>query len=411
MRKIAIVGGGQSGLQLAIGLLQNGYQVTVLTNRTAAQVGEGRVMSSQCMFELALGTERRLGLDEWDTACPPIEGIGLTVVGPEGVPVIDWDARLAAPARSVDQRVKIPSWMKRFEAEGGDLRILDAGVPELEEVAATHDLVIVASGKGQISSLFERDDDHSPYDAPQRSLALTYVDGYRERDSFSAVTFNLIPTIGEYFWFPAMTTSGHCHILVFEGIPGGPMDCWDDVETPEDHLERSRDILTELMPWEAERAADMKLTDPNGILAGRFAPTVRRPIGRLPTGAALLGMADVVVLNDPITGQGSNNAAKCADRYLRSIVEHGQEPFDEEWMEATFASFWSYASEVTRWTNLLLAPPAEHVVELLGAAGRLPGLADRIVNGFDNPPDYFPWWAEPGAAADLIAREKSLSAA
>jgi hypothetical protein len=411
MRKIAIVGGGQSGLQLALGLLQNGYDVTVVNNRTPEEVRGGRVMSSQCMFNASLETERRLGLDDWSNACPDIDGIGLTVVGPEGTPVIEWDARLEAPAQSVDQRLKMPAWMERFRGDGGDLRIIDAGIAELEELYRSHDLVVVASGKGEVGRLFERDPDHSPYDAPQRSLALTYVEGYRERDSFSAVTFNLIPTVGEFFWFPALTTTGPCHILVFEGIPGGPMDCWDGVEGPEDHLERTRSVLEQLMPWEAERAKEMRLTDPNGILAGKFPPTVRQPVVELPSGAPVLGMADVVVLNDPITGQGSNNAAKCADVYLDAIVGRGTEPFDREWMEHTFATFWNYARDVSRWTNMLLAPPPEHVVNLLGAAGELPGLASRIVNGFDNPPDYFPWWEDPGEAEALIKHEQELATA
>ena len=34
----------------------------------------------------------------------------------------------------------------------------------------------------------------------------------------------------------------------------------------------------------------------------------------------MLGLADVVVLNDPITGQGSNNASKCAASYLATIL-------------------------------------------------------------------------------------------
>ena len=33
MRRIAIVGGGQAGLPLALGLLDKGYEVTVVTNR------------------------------------------------------------------------------------------------------------------------------------------------------------------------------------------------------------------------------------------------------------------------------------------------------------------------------------------------------------------------------------------
>ena len=40
-----------------------------------------------------------------------------------------------------------------------------------------------------------------------------------------AVSFNLIPGVGEYFVFPALTLSDPCEIMVFEGIPGGPIDC------------------------------------------------------------------------------------------------------------------------------------------------------------------------------------------
>ncbi len=41
MRRIAIVGAGQSGLQLGLGLLGAGYEVTVLTDRSADEVGGG----------------------------------------------------------------------------------------------------------------------------------------------------------------------------------------------------------------------------------------------------------------------------------------------------------------------------------------------------------------------------------
>ena len=38
MRRIAIVGAGQAGLQLGLGLLARGYQVSITTNRTAEPV-------------------------------------------------------------------------------------------------------------------------------------------------------------------------------------------------------------------------------------------------------------------------------------------------------------------------------------------------------------------------------------
>jgi 2-polyprenyl-6-methoxyphenol hydroxylase-like FAD-dependent oxidoreductase len=50
MLNITIVGAGQSGLQLGLGLLQNGYRVRLISNRTADDFANGKVMSSQFMF-------------------------------------------------------------------------------------------------------------------------------------------------------------------------------------------------------------------------------------------------------------------------------------------------------------------------------------------------------------------------
>jgi hypothetical protein len=217
--------------------------------------------------------------------------------------------------------------------------------------------VIVAAGKGAIAQLFERDAERSFYDKPQRALALTYVHGMAPRAEYSAVSFNLIPGVGEYFVFPALTTSGPCDIMVFEGVPGGPMDCWGDVKTPAEHLSRSKEILEKFLPWEAARCKDIRLTDDNGILSGRFAPTVRRPVGRLPSGRCVMGMGDAVLLNDPITGQGSNNAAKFAQVMEQAIVKQGNAPFDAAFMQRTFETFWAYAMHVVNWTNAMLMPP------------------------------------------------------
>ena len=404
VRKIAVIGAGQSGLQLALGLRRQGFDVTVVSNRTADDIAAGKVMSSQCMFDAALQTERDLGLDSWAADCPDVEGIEFAIPGPDGGKALSWMGLLDAPAQSVDQRVKVPGWMRELERSGGNLVIEDADIAALERYADSHDLVIVAAGKGPVTELFERDAEKSPYDAPQRALALTYVTGLRPRPEHSAVCFNLVPGVGEYFVFPALTTTGPCEIMVFEGIPGGPMDCWDDVTTPEQHLARSKEILEKFWPWEAERAADVKLTDDNGILTGRFAPVVRKPVGTLPSGRHVLGMGDAVVLNDPITGQGSNNAAKTADIYLKRILGHGQGAFDAEWMQQTFDEYWGgYAHWVVTWTNAMLAPPPPHVLELLGAAQQVPAIASRFANGFDNPPDFGDWFLDPEKAAAYLA--------
>jgi flavin reductase (DIM6/NTAB) family NADH-FMN oxidoreductase RutF len=195
--------------------------------------------------------------------------------------------------------------------------------------------------------------------------------------------------------------------MVFEGVPGGLIDCWRDVHRPEEHLARSLEILEQFLPWEAERCRDVQLTDPSGILTGRLAPIVRKPIATLPSGAHVLGMADAVVLNDPITGQGSNNASKCAEIYQASIVEH-DDGFDQRFMQRTFDRYWrGYAQWVVSWTNALLAPPQPHVRRLLGAAAELPRLAETIVNGFDDARIFYPWWFDPGEADRLIEEKKA----
>ena len=402
-RRVAVVGAGQSGLQLALGLAGAGHEVTLVSNQTAEQVQRGRVQSSQCMLGSALETERALGLDFWSEECPPVEGIALTI--PDAVA---WAARLDRPAQSVDQRLKLSRWLRESGARGGRLVIQDAGVDDLERLARDHELVIVATGRGVLGGLFARDAERSPFDTPQRALALTYVRGLEPRPGFSAVCFNLIPGVGEYFVFPALTTSGPCEIMVFEGVPGGPMDCWDDVQTPDQHLARSLEILERFLPRERERADGVELTDAHGVLTGRLTPTVRRPVARLPSGAPMLAMADAVVLNDPITGQGSNNAAKCAEIYLERILAQDGQPFDERWMQQTFDHYWrGYAQWVVGWTNALLAPPAPHVLRLLEAAQETPSLAATIANGFDDARAFYPWWFDEKEADRLVAARRA----
>lgn len=409
MKRIAIIGAGQSGLQLALGLLDAGFEVTLYSGRSADEIREGRVMSSQCMFDSALETERDLNLNYWEEPCPKVEGISFVVPDGIGGTSIDWAARLDNFAQSVDQRLKIPRWLDTFKSRGGELHIKAADLDDLAACARTHDLVIVASGKGELGQLFERDPDRSPFSQAQRALALTYVRGMEPRVPYSAVCFNLIPNVGEYFVFPALTTSGPCEIMVFEGVPGGPMDCWSEDFTPAQHFARSQALLETFLPWEATRARKAELTDDNGVLSGCVVPTVRKPVANV-GGVPILGMADAVVLNDPITGQGSNNAARCAEIYLESILERGSGPADREWMQQTFDRYWTgYGKWVTEWTNLLLKPPA-HVLRLLDCAGKNPAIASAFVNGFDDPRTLFPWFMD-AAEADIFIQQEAKAVA
>jgi len=402
--RITIVGAGQAGLQLGIGLRQKNVDVSVVSNRTPDDIQNGKVTSSQGMFDDALQSERDLGINFWESDCPELSGVGLNVAAQDGSGLaLHWAYQFDKPAQSVDQRIKFPRWMKHFQEIGGELIIHEAGIDDLERYSRQSDLVIVASGKANIGGLFEHDAARSPFDRPARTWGMVYVEGVVPVDGFSRFDINLITGIGECFVIPALTIGGACDILAFAGLPGGPLDCWRDVHSPNDYLARAKDLLRQFLPWEAERCRNIALTDANGILAGELTPTVRKPVGQLPSGALVLGMADAVVLNDPIAGQGSNNAAKGARTYLNCILQNDNKPFDHTWMQQTFNRYWDYAQWATGFTNGFLMPPPPHVIKILGAAQASARIGRAFANGFNDPRTFFPWFADPVEADRFIA--------
>jgi hypothetical protein len=55
------------------------------------------------------------------------------------------------------------------------------------------------------------------------------------------------------------------------------------------------------------------------------------------------------------------------------------------------------------WTNALLGPPPQHVLDLLVAGNDHPAVAKRFVDGFNDPRDYFDWFMTPDKAERYLA--------
>ena len=418
MRKITIVGAGQSGLMVAVGLVRKGYDVTVVSDRTPEEIRNGRVTSSQGMQATPIAYEREMGLRLWEDIYQPWEGLEFNVLSPQDGSKVSSFAQRIGPQNgkpdwlldSIDQRVKIPAWIYRFEELGGKMLYETADLEALDRYAAESDLVLVASGKGEIGKLLERDDEKSVYDKPQRALGLAYVRGMEPIETRDhgvinrGLTWNAVPGVGEYFVCNALTTSGECDIMIFEAIPGGPADVLDMRDGPEQYLKNCVDVLKKFYPHEAERCQNLELTDDLGILSGRFPPTIRKPLMQLPGGGLAMGIADAVCLNDPITGQGSCNAAKFAKVVYDAVLNRVHEPFDGEWMQEVFDTFWKQAEAVVQWTNHLLDGPGPAASKLLMAANDNQEIADFLLRGMDDANRLMPYFFNEAAADDLIDR-------
>lgn len=405
---VAVIGAGHAGLVLALGLQQEGYPVTLVSDRRAADIAYGRISSTQFLFESARAIEQQLGLDFWQESCPAVDDLLFAVGLENGHLDFTWAEPLMRPGASVDYRLKIPYWMSLYIRRGG--RFLHASVAreDLDAIAASHDLTIVSTGKGEIAQLFEKDRARSTFDLPQRALAVIYLEGMKPRPEGAAIEICVIHGIGEVFTFPALTTTGPADLFLFEGHVGGPMDCWHGIDAPTDYLNQTKALIAQFIPWLSDRVADAVLTDDQAVLRGGYPPVVRKPVGTLPSGRKVLGMGDVVVLNDPITGEGSNNAVKCAKLYLDAILERGDQPFDEEWMHSLFERYWDYVGWVTRYTNILLETPP-HVGRLVKAGLDSKAIRRWHADSRNDPKDFFPMWGDPEAADAFIAQHTGAS--
>ena len=314
---------------------------------------------------------------------------------------------LAHGSHDDDIRAPMPGTTISVRVAPGDAVLKGATLLVMESmkletaIIAPRDAVVV-SVRVAVGQAFERDALRCTFDRPQRAIALTYVLGMVPRDDFTALNININPGVGELVHFPALTHSGPCDIINIESVPGGPMDRWDAVKTPAEHLAMTKALIAEFFPWEAPRFENIRLTDDNGTLFGRVAPTVRHAIGVLPSGRKVLGMGDILVLNDPMTGQGSNNAAKGASMYLDAIVAQGSADFDDAWMDALAARYWDYAQWSARFTNSMLVPPPPHVMQFLGSCAQNGALAGKFADAFNDPKSLASWFYDPEATRLLL---------
>jgi hypothetical protein len=412
MTSVAIIGAGQAGTLAAVGLMNAGYDVTLYSDRTAESIlNDTAPTGTAFIFGDTVAVERKHGVETFEDVARPADGIHLYFNPKVGQELVQIRGELdEATGYAVDVRLKSASRMAQLEA-GGARIVIEKVTPErLDGIAAEHELTIVATGKGDLAGLFERDAGRSVYDAPQRYLGMVIVKniatdgtGFPNRlPGFTPVCFNFYGDIGEFFWVPFYhKTQGKCWNLVIEARTDSPLDTYRKVSSGEEMLERVRDIVRTYAPWDWETMKDMELVgdDAHPWLRGAFPPTVRKPVAHTASGRAIWGLGDSSFAFDPIGGQGAGCGARQAGYYADAIIERGDGPFDEDFMEKTYQGFYEWhGGSSYNFNNVLLEPLDSTGRFVLTSAFGDPKVSQRFFQGFNRPWELYPMLAQKDQA-------------
>jgi hypothetical protein len=408
MKGIGIVGAGVAGLQLALRLQQHGVPVTLYSDRTPDQVRAGRLPSTVCRFAPTRERERALSITRWDDPALATFGINLQITGTP----IAFRGSFSRPASFLDMRVYQATLLEDVAAAGVQVVFGTVEPAAVVDLSRNHSLMVVATGRGQLAEMFARLPERSPYAEPQRRLFAGLFHGITMPDP-PVMSFSVAPGHGEVFNAPFHSFDGPVSALLVEAVPGGDLEPLTHANYPDNPAGFRSAVLDGLRvhaPEVFERVNQdaFDLTGPRDMHRGAIVPVVRRGYAALDTGVYAQAIGDAHILNDPILGQGANAASHAAWTLADAILGGG--PFDASFCRQVEQKIWSYARNVSEWSNAFLQPPPDHVLELFGAANENAAIADELVDIFAAPQQAWAiFGSAPGAAAFLRGFEREAA--
>lgn len=385
MKSIGIVGAGVAGLHLGLQLRQQGIPTTIYTNRTAEQVSDGWVLNSVAHMHVTLALENDLGINHWtDDEYHYIAHYHYNGWGEQRT----FMGHFSSPSRTLDYRIYLPRLMQDFTDRGGVIEYRDLNAKQIQDLSEQHDLVVVSTGKGEIGAMFPKRVDKSPYDRPQRKLAVGFWKGVERRNP-NGVEISVIPGVGELLAIPMMSFSGPVTALLFESVPGGDQEALTDqryADDPERYRELTLQMLQKHHPTVYERVEleEFRLQGDKDILQGAVTPVLREDYVRLPNGKFLLALGDVHLTVDPVQAQGANAAAYSARVVGDAIIE--DDVFDERFVKKVAGRRAERIEAANDWINTMIHnPPKPQIPALFSAMVNNSELATEFTENFNYP--------------------------
>ncbi len=388
MADIGIIGSGIAGLQLGLGLQQRGIAATIYSERTPEQQLARQLPNMVARSGCTRGRERQLGVNHWDS---PLHDMPRLAVCIRGTPIA-FAGLMGPPAQAVDMRMYCARLLEDFSSRGGRVVIGTFQADEIEGVASRHDLLVMASGRASLTTLFPRVAEHSPYTSPQRLGVCGFFRGvaYSEPRALEVI---VTPGSGEILVVPVQSHEPDLTgiaVLISAGGRFEPLRHLRYKDDPRAFIMTMLDVLREHAPTVYERieTARFDLPRPLDLAHAAITPTVRRGFAELPNGRTIVALGDAHVVIDPITGQGANSASHAAEVLCEAIAK--AETFDRSFCQRVEQEICSYVVPVSDASNARLQPPTPHVRQILGAATRDQAIANVYAEGY-NHPDRF--WA------------------
>jgi 2-polyprenyl-6-methoxyphenol hydroxylase-like FAD-dependent oxidoreductase len=410
MASIGIVGAGTAGLHLGLKLLSHGVPVTLYAEQDPAKLREGRLPNTVAHHPPTRARELELGVDHWSGPQADMHHLGIHVnAGPQSFSL---RGRMEKASIFVDYRLYQPRLAEDFVARGGTLEVLPVDLAVLESLSLKHDLVVVATGRNGLTSLFPRIPELSPHTKPARLLFAALLKGVRMEEPLG-MNAHLVPGQGEIFEAQVISRQGRVPSILIEALPEGELAVLSTQRydaDPRAFEQLLMDRLRRFAPATYARVnpEEFGVLGPLDWIQGAFTPVVRRGWAPLSNGRCVMAVGDTHVTNDPVAGQGANAASGSAFALAECIVEAlgSRRSLDEAFCRDAADKTWAAVAPTTHWTNALLQPPPPHVVDLLVAGSQEPKVADAFASAFMVPEHILGACASPEAAAAFIAKHR-----
>jgi 2-polyprenyl-6-methoxyphenol hydroxylase-like FAD-dependent oxidoreductase len=403
-RSAAVIGAGQNGATVALGLLDAGFEVTLFSERDRESLrNDVPATGTALVFGEAQAAEAALGLDTYTDKAPNHTGLSVRIAGPGGDELIDFDGAFDGfVGVAVDTRLKADDRIGAFLDRGGKF-VVEAVTPDkLDTIAGAHDLTIVATGRGGLSSLFPPDTERPGYryDGPQRRLLALSATGlghdasvfaHRSTEGGAHSGFSILADYGEAWWGPYLHKDvGPSWAFIGWAKPGTEWDRrFQQAHDAQSAHRIAVDLYRDFIDWDFPEveATQVIAEDPHSWLTGAVTPTVRQGVGFTASGHPVAALGDTAVAHDPIAGQGAQGGLVQAKLLVEAARTHDG-PFDADWIRARRDEFLAARGDAAVVvTRLFLGDPdlAPYANLFFAAAKLNPAVASTVVTLLHQP--------------------------